>query len=154
MQLQMTKFEPKLFHEDIFGSAYILTFEKGDFEAYSLINKFHTSNQNSFEIAVNHNGDILNEKCKVTFIGIEPTRKREIKQPLTLVEIERLSDLEDHIESFINGKINGNYKFSNETLELTDHLEQLNKQRLIDKALDAGDKEKFISLVNSLEGSK
>lgn len=149
MQLQMTKFEPKMFREDIFGSAYILAFGKGDFEAYSLINKFHASNQNQFEIAVNHNGDILNEKCKVTFVGVEPTRKREIKQPLTLVEIEQLSDLQDHIESFIDGRINGNYKFSEELLELTDCLEQLNKQRLIDKALDAGDKETFIRLVNS-----
>lgn len=150
VQLQITKFEPKLFKEDIFGESYILVFGKGDFEAYSLLNKFHASNLNQFEMAVDHSGELLNEICKVTLVGTEPNFKREIKQPLALGEIEQLSDLKGQIESFVNGKINGNYKFSKETLELTDRLEQLNKQRLIDKALDAGDKETFTSLVNSL----
>ena len=147
MQLIFERFETQVIEDLLSNEIVTLLFQPNDMQIRNM-HDYIGVNTNHFEIVFNYKtGKILNEMAK---IQLEVDCSYVAKQKLTLKEMLELSNIHECIVEAVEEIYFGCYKYSNEALELFYELEHINRQRLIDKALDTGDRELFIKLMSGV----
>lgn len=151
MQLTIQYFEPRLERNNLFQDTVTLVFEPKSLKVFSNVNGITVVNKNFFDVEVDINQkEILNKRQNIEFELIEDRSIRKITQKVSLKEMIESSDIENCMRAFLKGKLEGEYTYSNEAVEIINYLEEQNKLCLIDKALEQSDEKLFLNLTELL----